>query len=251
MDLHLLLKTLIMPPAILLLMAFIGLLMGRRRGGRLLLWLSLCLLYLFSTPWFSERINCALATYPAVTPEAIEGLDPQAILLLGAGRADGTREYGGLTIGGDMLERTRYAAWLARRYGLPVVTTGGAREGIPSEGQLAADVLENEFGVEVLLVEDRSRTTWENAEFVAALLKPAGIHRLLVVTHAVHMPRTMNILRRQSLQLLAAPTMYRCSGPLTENEWLADAESLVQTRKALHELVGQAWYWLRGLWEGR
>ena len=39
--------------------------------------------------------------------------------------------------------------------------------------------------------EDRSADTWETAEFSAALLRPAGISRVYLVTQSWHMRRAM------------------------------------------------------------
>jgi uncharacterized SAM-binding protein YcdF (DUF218 family) len=58
---------------------------------------------------------------------------------------------------------------------LPVLTSGGLHYGTPpSEAQLMADSLHDDFGVTVRWKEEASRTTWENAQLSAEVLLPKG-----------------------------------------------------------------------------
>lgn len=63
-----------------------------------------------------------------------------------------------------------------------------------------ADLLRDDFGVQVRWKEERSRTTWENAQMTADLLLPQGIKRVAVVTQAWHMPRAVWSLKRPGLK---------------------------------------------------
>ncbi|MFN7134959.1 MAG: YdcF family protein, partial [Myxococcales bacterium] len=58
---------------------------------------------------------------------------------------------------------------------------------------------------EALLLEDRSRNTHENARHTAALLKPRGIHRVLLVSDGFHLLRARQQFRRAGLDALACP----------------------------------------------
>jgi len=73
------------------------------------------------------------------------------------------------------MQRLRYGAWLARRTGLPIAVTGGAleQEATPL-AVLAAHVLETEHGLQPIVAEAASDTTWENGWFTARLLEQAG-----------------------------------------------------------------------------
>ncbi len=89
-------------------------------------------------------------------------------------------------------ERIRYAARLAKASGLPVLTSGGLHYGTPpSEARIMAQSLLDDYGVPVRWEEGRSRTTWENARFSAEMLREAGIRRVILVTSAIHMPRSI------------------------------------------------------------
>ncbi|MFX7731723.1 YdcF family protein, partial [Acinetobacter baumannii] len=90
--------------------------------------------------------------------------------------------------------RLQYAAYLARRTGLPILVTGGSPDGSPeSEAALMARNLQRDVGVPVRWQETRADTTAQNASYSAAMLKADGIERILLVTDSIHMPRAMRV----------------------------------------------------------
>jgi uncharacterized SAM-binding protein YcdF (DUF218 family) len=143
------------------------------------------------------------------------------------------------------LQRLRYGAFLQRRTGLPMLTSGGAPgTDSPSLAALMAAAARQEFGVPVQWVEERSADTWENAVFSAELLKAQGVKRVLLVTSAWHLPRAAASFRAQGLEVIAAPTGFR--GPVVES-WFAfvpQVTGLRDSNLALHELGGRLAYWL-------
>jgi uncharacterized SAM-binding protein YcdF (DUF218 family) len=102
----------------------------------------------------------------------------------------------------------RYGARLARKTGLPILVTGGAPGGRTPEAQLMKSVLEEEFHIPVQWVENASLDTRQNARNSAGLLQPAGIRRILLVTHAAHMRRARNAFESQGFVVTAAPTVW-------------------------------------------
>ncbi len=112
---------------------------------------------------------------------------PQAIVILSA-EVEHTTE--GLEPGPLTLQRLLAGARLWHRTHLPVVVSGGVLgSGEEPVAAVMARTLERDFGVPVRWIEDRSRTTWENAADSAAMLRPEGISAVYVVTHAWHEPR--------------------------------------------------------------
>ncbi len=106
-------------------------------------------------------------------------------------------------------ERIRYAARLAKASGLPVLTSGGLHYGTPpSEARIMAQSLLDDYGVPVRWEEGRSRTTWENARFSAEMLREAGIRRVILVTSAIHMPRSIWSFEKAGLEVVPAPSGY-------------------------------------------
>ena len=243
------LKTLILPPGILILLGILGLSLSRRRffGGFMLV-LSLAALYLLSAPFIAGRLMAGLESYPALTEERIHNARAGAILVLGGGRYSDAPEYGGDTVNGLLLTRLRYAAWLARRSGLPVIASGGSvEEEGPAEALMARRVLEDEFGVRVAAIEAQSRTTWENAFLTKELLERLGIERVFLVTHAMHMPRAMAVMERAGIYAIPAPTRFFHQDDSEQelSDWLPSAEALRQSYYALHEYLGGLWYRIR------
>jgi uncharacterized SAM-binding protein YcdF (DUF218 family) len=243
------LEYLVLPPGGLILLGLLGLLLWRRLLGRLLSGLALLALYLLCTPYISAQLIQGLEEgYPALSLEAARHSGAQAIVVLGGGRYEGAPEYDGDTVSGGFLARLRYGAYLARHTGLAVIPSGGSpfEEG-PPEAWLAKQVLEQEFQIKVAAVEDRSRTTHENAWFTKTLLDQLQIERVLLVTHAWHMPRSMTVFRQAGVDVVAAPTYfeYRADIGSKLRDWLPTAASLQSSSQALHEYVGMLWYWLR------
>jgi uncharacterized SAM-binding protein YcdF (DUF218 family) len=87
-----------------------------------------------------------------------------------------------------------------------------------TEAALMRDALENEFGVKVRWVEDRSRNTRENATFSAALLDREGIKRVVLVLHSFDVPRARVEFAQAGIDTIPAPT----GMPSGEIEWPGD-----------------------------
>ncbi len=245
-------KALLMPPGGLILLLLLAFFLVRGVLGRMFLFLALVTLTLMSLPVVAVKLMEGLETYPALDPQRPSVGDAQAILILGAGSNDGAPEYGGDTVDAVGLVRLRYGARLHRVTGLPVYVTGGSPvpDG-PLVGRLMAKTLNEDFGIQVAGVEDRSLTTWDNAALSAPMLRSDGIRKVLVVTHAWHMPRAMEAFGRFGVPAAAAPTAF-VSGPGQDGEGdgiLADLlpsmTALIQSYYALHEYLGRAWYQVR------
>ncbi|MES9962564.1 MAG: YdcF family protein [Candidatus Sedimenticola sp. 20ELBAFRAG] len=243
------LKTLIIPPGGLVILGLIGLMMSRRFLGKLLLLITLAALYLLSTPFISRELIGYVETVPPLNMARLKDRAPQAIVVLGGSRHPGAPEYNRKdTIGSSLLERLRYAAWLSRQTGLPVIPSGGsgADEGEP-EADMAKEVLEREFSGKVIAVENRSRTTWGNAHMTGELLDRLMIERVLLVTHAWHMPRAMEAFKQAGISVTPAPTGFQRRSKIetTMYDWLPRASSLELSSIAIHEQLGSLWYRFR------
>ena len=85
----------------------------------------------------------------------------------------------------------------ARSAGHLVLSGGGAA---PAEAHLMRDIA-LALGVAggSILVEDRSRNTFENAIYTGAFIRRRGWRRIVVVTDAFHLPRALYIFRRLGL----------------------------------------------------
>jgi uncharacterized SAM-binding protein YcdF (DUF218 family) len=248
-DLIRTLDTLILPPGGPILVILAGLLLWRWRTWSLLfIGVGLTALYLFSTPLVASLLMAPIEPYEALTDAELEDTPAQAILVLCGGRYENAPEFGGDTVSPRLLARLRYAAWLQRRTELPIIVSGGTR-GIdgPPEAHLARQVLEDELGARVSMLEDQSLTTWENARLTQPLLKRQGIDQILLVTHAWHLPRAVYAFREAGVQVIPAPTHFVHSSYPGKGlvHWLPSAGAMYNSYYALHERLGLLWYKLR------
>lgn len=215
----------------------------RRKLGFALVTLSILALYLLSIPVVASRLLSALEPAGAVDLRQPE----QAIVILGGGLYANTPEYGGETINAISLERARYGARLYRKTQLPIAVTGGVlmRGQRSSEGALIEKSLREDFRVPVQWIENQAHTTEQNAVLTARILRPLGITRVYLVTHAWHMPRAMLSFSAAGLQPVAAPTGFTTSFRSDIRGFIPDAKSLQKSYYAMHEAIGLLWYRLK------
>ena len=233
---------LLTPPGCLLLMSIAGLLALRRRPrlGWVLIGSSMILLYALSTHFVAHRLLHGLE---AQWSDPLAGGAGEAIVVLGSGRYFNAPEFDGDTVTARSLARLRYAARLHRASGKPILVSGGNPEGARrSEAAQMAATLDRDFRVPVAWIEDQSRTTLENARFSGALLKPAGIRVIYLVTDAAHMPRALRAFASTGLAVVPAPTTFTTRFRLTALDFVPDARAMEKSSLWFHEVIGIAWY---------
>lgn len=240
---------LLLPPLNLILLALLGLVL-KRRWPRFGPGLSMAALALLAV--LSSKAGALLLVAPleSLTPALLAPRDSgaQAIVVLSGGRLSAAPEYGGRDIPNYWtLARLAYAARLQRATGLPLLVTGGAPENdaVESEATLMARTLRDEFAVPVRWLEHESDNTAQNAQFSARMLQADGVHRILLVTDALHMPRAQAIFAHYGLQVVAAPTIFFSHERLTPADFVPQGEGLRRSHYAAHEWLGMLWYRLR------
>lgn len=241
------LKAWLLPPGILLLALLLGLLLWRRRCGRLLVLAATVTLYLLAIPLTSAWLAAPLETDSSADADAIRAAGAQAILVFLAGRTHHAPELGGRDgLSGLSLQRLHHAVRLQRQTGLPLVVSGGAAIDAGQEGLavLAARALNKVYGVPPLLVEARSNNTRQNAIESARLLARADITRVALVTSAWHMPRARYSAEQAGLTVISAGTGFVATdqGPAQLSDWLPTARAFALNRNLLHEYLGLVWY---------
>lgn len=207
--------------------------------------LALIVLYPLSTPFVADHLLGWLE--PAYRDPAADR-SGQAIVVLGGGTYFSAPEYGADTVRAPVLTRLRYAARLHRALGKPVLASGGAPDGNPvPEAQLMRQVLQQDFGVAEVWTEEGSNNTFENALKSGALLKPAGIQKIYLVTHAWHLRRARIAFENAGFTVIPAPTGFATRFSLTVLDFLPDARALHSSGVFFREGVGIVWYHLRAL----
>jgi uncharacterized SAM-binding protein YcdF (DUF218 family) len=244
-ELKPILAALVLPPAGPLLLALLGVLVAWRRRG-LGLWIVLLGIgagYLLSTNGFALVLaRHLMPPVAAVQPQALQSV--QAIVVLGGGVEAQAPEYGVAQPGDASLQRIRYGAWLARKTGKPLAFAGGMGWGAAdaqadSEAAVARRVLQEDYGLAVRWVDDRSRDTAENADRMAQLLRRDQVRRIALVTDATHMARAAGEFSRTGLEVVPAPTDFPIVHARPLLEWLPSTSGINLSRSVLREWLGR------------
>lgn len=244
---------LLLPPVPFLVLMLIGarLILPRRGLGWLVIILSVVLMWLSTCSGTAQMISqFVLKPPPALTSDRIKALKasrtPTAIIVLGGGAEPFAPEYGVSSLHHASLERLRYGVWLSRESGLPLGFSGGigfAQLDAKPEARIAAQIASNEFGRPLKFIEDDSRDTRENAARTLALLRPAGIRHIVLVTHGWHMPRALRAFEAAAggsgVQIEAAPMGLARNVESPALRWMPSSRGTTEVRSILRELLGQ------------
>lgn len=186
--------------------------------------------------WLGRLLEDRFPSCPA-DPTGITG----AIVLGGAVDSNNTRDRGQLALT-DAAERIVTMADLARRHpDWTVIFTGGSglllREAL-SEADIVEENLDH-LGLPAgrIRFERESRNTYENAQFTARMLHPDKAQRWLLVTSAMHMPRSVGLFRAAGFTIVPCPVDYR-TYPSQPPIGLRISDGLAQTDAAMREYVG-------------
>lgn len=241
-------KQLAFPPSSLLLLVLVSFIL-RKRWPRLStagVLGGLAGLYIMSLPITVEYTARVLESAAPLKPAQWSTLAQQAdaIVVLGGGREVGDPAWQGDQPSLMAMQRLRYAARLAKASQLPILVSGGLHFGQPpSEAQLMADSLAQDFSVEARWLESDSRTTWENARYTAKLLQAEDIHRVVLVTDAWHMPRSRWSFEQFGFEVTSAPVGFLSVAngrPL--NGWMPEGKAMWQNTALLNEAIGAVLY---------
>ena len=225
----------------------------RLRWIRGLAVLTLLLTLLFANHWVAGTLLGFIeAQAPPFEPAPSQHFD--AIVVLSGGiYAKGTlRPSDQLSY--YSIVRTICGADLYARGVAPKVLISGGDATIFGRGPLEAHEMKRlavRLGVPeaAILVEDRSRTTYENAVETKRLLGDASI---LLTTSAFHIPRAQALFRRQGFAVTAYPCTYTAKhrpgdlSELTIFDLIPSADALHATTHAVSELAGILVYRLAG-----
>jgi uncharacterized SAM-binding protein YcdF (DUF218 family) len=238
--------------SLLMALALANLWRKRRETRRRLLLLTVpaALLALWCTPVLGYLLFGSLERpYP---PLKERPADAEAIVVL-SGYLRVLDEGGTqVELGGDTLYRCLRAAEVYRQgKPCPVLVSGGKVDPDAPGPALAVamrDFLRGQGVAEGdLIVEDRSRTTYENAVESCRLLAERGLHKIVLVTDACHMYRAAGCFRKQGAEVVPCGCRYRAAR-MDWSPWafVPNPGAAGGSQDALHEWLGSAWYRLLG-----
>lgn len=154
------------------------------------------------------------ASVPAPAPtDRVDG-----IILLG-GFEDGwvSSGRGGLGLN-EAAERVTEGLRLALKHPeAKVVFTGGVggllARNVEASLPVGRFLIDAGIAEDRLILENKSRNTYENAVFTRELVTPKPGERWYLVTSAFHMPRSVGLFRKAGFDVIAYPVDYRTRGP--------------------------------------
>jgi uncharacterized SAM-binding protein YcdF (DUF218 family) len=147
--------------------------------------------------------------------------------------------------------------WLERKAPILIVS-GGRAEWLGEGGQpesLDMAAIAEVMGVPAqdIVQDSTSLNTYENAVNVRQILQQRGIKKVLLVTSALHMPRSLAIFQKQNIDAIAAPTDFISVNSSNDKgiggalvNLLPSAYALKNTTDAIKEYIGILFYKLRG-----
>ena len=232
----------LLPPGIFLLVIAVLYFYYRKTkhaNGLLLLFL---LIYLLSVNVVSDKIIEPLENQYG-QPAVSEMKDAQAIVVLAGGSYDGVPDFDGTGQNSES-STVRLVAGLRlyKALHLPMVLSGGSLyDDKTTEASLEYRFL-NACGVEeqYLIKEDRSRNTAENAKYVKQICQQRNFDKVILVTSAFHMPRSVAFFEREGVDVIPYPTDYKTNRNTRLNAFAftPQAENLYHSSIAVKEYLG-------------
>lgn len=221
------------------------------RAGTIFVFAALIGLWILATEPVSQYLRSQLENqYPAVAAESVPEVD--AIVILGGGvvSAMPPRVTPELGHAGDRV-RMGFELYQAGRAPL-IVTTGGAHRADAigqSEAEATAALLQS-WGVpeDDIVVRGESHSTYEDALAVRRVVELRDIDRVLLVTSAMHMPRSVGVFTGRGINVVPVPANFegRPDQPGQWTDWIPSAEPLWISTRAWHEYLGTLHYRMRG-----
>ncbi|MGB3298611.1 MAG: YdcF family protein [Phormidesmis sp.] len=224
--------------------------------------LSLLILFLTSNPIIAAKLVSTLE-WRYFPPKTMPTAD--AIVVLGGATEPAlaprpwveVREQGDRILYGARLYNQRRAPKLILSGGRVTWRGGSSENAAPSE---ADDMKEFAMAMNVpasaIVLEGDSLNTRQNAVNVKKIMEAQSVKSILLVTSAMHMPRSVAIFKKLGINVIPAPTDYLVPTELYESintTWqgrilsgLPDATAQANFTRALKEYVGFAIYRLRG-----
>ena len=163
------------------------------------------------------------------------------ILLLGGGVYDKAQDLTGMGApSGEALSRIVTTARLHKMLNIPVIVSGGRVYGYRAAEAPVMKRFLTDLGVPdpMIIVEDKSRDTIENARYARQICERRGFVRPILVTSAYHLKRAVLSFSKAGLAVLPFPAGFRSWENQRYGLTAYLPNSLGLTRLALKEYLG-------------
>lgn len=238
---------LVLPPASIVLLILIGLLICRRKFlGRFLIFTGAALLYTLSIAHVADMIVMPLERpFP---PLSAKEISTDAVVVLGGGSLDLEWLGAGAVPNAETSSRLLEGTELARRLHVPLVLTMGNGEPFATKVNDADTMAKAAAAMGIpqkqMIVENVSRNTVENARAVRKLLKE---NRIILVTSAYHMRRAKAMFEKSGFTVTPAPTYFLAqTRKFTWVSLIPRASALARSTTGMAEWISLVWWSIRG-----
>jgi uncharacterized SAM-binding protein YcdF (DUF218 family) len=224
-----------------------------QKWGRALLISLLAFYYVCSTPSGVRALENRLSREDETVFSAAEAEGVQAIVVLGGGGA--TFRGGGMEINTlseasilRVIEGVRLFNILEPEW---LILSGGTnpRAGVLTAESLAMREAAIELGVPEprIAVEAESDSTYQQALHLRAMMEQTGIHRFVLVTSPMHMPRALATFQAQGMRPIPSQSRQHGEGFFNQGHWALPTERMLRaSAQAFRELLALTQYRLLG-----
>jgi uncharacterized SAM-binding protein YcdF (DUF218 family) len=149
---------------------------------------------------------------------------------------------GVIVLGGESGERIAALAELSSRFPQARLVYSGTDKNDPEYSELLKIFSLHGGDPKRIILENRSRNTYENAIYSRGLIKPNADQRWILVTFALHMPRAVGSFRRAGFKIEAYPIdLHAEDSPFT-----AGSQALIRFDAVVKEWTALVAYRLMG-----
>ena len=221
-----------------------------RVGGRILRWFVIAVATMAAVAWLTPASDWAVSSLERMFPRADLPLHVDGIIVLG-GWEDATQlRLRNVVEMNDGADRYFEGLALAHRYPTAKIMFSGGNGDVFHQDDSEARIVEMAlkaigFPMDRVLLEGRSRSTLENATYGLEVARPKPGEVWVLVTTAIHMPRSVWTFRKVGWNVVPRPCDYRSD----TGDWFWPFNFLGSLKKleyATHEWVGILAYWLAG-----
>lgn len=202
-------------------------------------WLWLCCTPAFAM-WLQRGLESQHPSQPAASYAKAD-----AIVVLGGGLLPHADSDWRRSDSRSRSTRVGFGFQLYRDGRAPIILLSGGNHGAE---RMSEALLQQGVPAHAMQTEQFSRTTHENALNSSQILHRDGLHRILLVTSAMHMPRALKSFRKLGFHVTPATTP---SSPSSHEKLIRprcwpNRRALIQSERCLHEYLGLLAYELRG-----
>jgi uncharacterized SAM-binding protein YcdF (DUF218 family) len=225
-----------LPPGIFIIILILAGIVSKRK----IFYIFALTLYLISIKPVSNLLLTPLENFRHIEP-----ISPKAVVVLGGGvnLKDILHAYP------DAFKREIYGMLLAKKYNLPLIFTGGGRDNEAKWVKKDLELIENTCNCKIkTFFEGKSRDTYENAKFSAALFKKLHLKKeIYLVTSAYHIKRSYYLFKHFGFKIITKPVGFLASPINSIWDFFPNEGSFHKSYKAIHEYFGLLSLLIRGI----